>query len=67
LWSYRLVFGIMALGYFTHWVPERWKQALINGFIRTPLWAKAVITVLVIFIIYQSWSAELQPFIYFQF
>jgi len=67
LWSYRLVFGIMALGYFTHWVPERWKQALINGFIRTPLWAKAVITVLVIFIIYQSWSADLQPFIYFQF
>ncbi|MFH0757142.1 MAG: MBOAT family O-acyltransferase [Bacteroidota bacterium] len=67
LWSYRLVFGIMALGYFTHWVPERWKQALVNGFIRTPLWAKAVITVVVIFIIYQSWSAGLQPFIYFQF
>jgi alginate O-acetyltransferase complex protein AlgI len=67
LWSYRLVFGVMALGYFTHWVPERWKLTLLNGFIRTPLWAKVVITVVVIFIIYQSWSAELQPFIYFQF
>jgi D-alanyl-lipoteichoic acid acyltransferase DltB (MBOAT superfamily) len=67
LWSYRLVFGVMALGYFTHWVPSRWKLSLINGFIRTPLWVKALITVLVVFIIYQSWSADLQPFIYFQF
>jgi D-alanyl-lipoteichoic acid acyltransferase DltB (MBOAT superfamily) len=67
IWSYRLVFGVMALGYFTHWVPERWKLDLLNAFIRTPLWAKVLITILMIFIIYQSWSAELQPFIYFQF
>jgi len=67
VWSYRLVFGVMALGYFTHWVPERWKRDLLNGFIRTPLWAKVLITVVVIFVIYQSWSADLQPFIYFQF
>jgi hypothetical protein len=67
LWSYRLVFGVIALGYFTHWAPHRWKLALLNGFIRTPLWLKVVITVLVLVIIYQSWSADLQPFIYFQF
>jgi len=57
----------MALGYFTHWVPERWKRSLLNGFIRTPVWAKVLITLLVIFAIYQSWTSELQPFIYFQF
>jgi hypothetical protein len=57
----------MALGYFTHWVPERWKLDLLNAFIRTPLWAKVLITVVMVFIIYQSWSADLQPFIYFQF
>jgi alginate O-acetyltransferase complex protein AlgI len=67
LWSYRLVFGIMALGYFTHWVPEQWKQTLLNRFIDTSIWVKVFITILVIFIIYQSWSSELQPFIYFQF
>ncbi len=67
IWSYRLVFGIMALGYFTHWVPEWWKQALVDRFIRTPVWVKIAITTLVIFIIYQSWSSDLQPFIYFQF
>jgi len=67
VWSYRLVFGVMALGYFTHWVPERWKLDLLNAFIRTPLWAKILITILMVFVIYQSWSADLQPFIYFQF
>ena len=67
VWSYRLVFGVMALGYFTHWVPERWKLSLLNAFTRAPIWLKVLITVLVLFIIYQSWTSELQPFIYFQF
>ena len=67
IWSFRLVFAVMALGYFTHWVPERWKLNLLNRFTRTPLWVKVIITVVIIFIIYQSWSADLQPFIYFQF
>jgi D-alanyl-lipoteichoic acid acyltransferase DltB (MBOAT superfamily) len=67
LWSYRLVFAVMALGYFTHWVPEKWKLGLLNAFTRIPLWAKVVVTVVMIFVIYQSFSAELQPFIYFQF
>ena len=67
LWSYRLVFAVMALGYFLHWVPESWKLALLNWYIRIPIWAKALIAVVMVFIIYQSWSAKLQPFIYFQF
>jgi D-alanyl-lipoteichoic acid acyltransferase DltB (MBOAT superfamily) len=67
LWSYRLVFAVMALGYVMHWVPERWKGGLLEAFTRTPLWAKILITVVMVFIIYQSWSADLQPFIYFQF
>jgi D-alanyl-lipoteichoic acid acyltransferase DltB (MBOAT superfamily) len=67
LWSYRLVFAVMLLGYFTHWVPESWKRSLLYAFTRTPLWAKVIISVVMIFIIYQSWSADLQPFIYFQF
>ena len=46
---------------------RKWKLALLNAYIRTPVWAKILIAVLVIFVIYQSWSADLQPFIYFQF
>jgi len=67
IWSYKLVFGVMILGYLTHWVNQGWKLKWINRFIATPIGAKVVITIVVIFIIYQSWSADLQPFIYFQF
>ncbi len=67
LWNYRLVFGVMLLGYVAHWVPERWKHGFLNAFIGTPVWAKVLITVAMVFIIYQAWSSDLQPFIYFQF
>jgi len=67
LLSYKWVFMVMALGYFTHWVSNKWKLKLLNWYIRIPLWAKVIVAVVTVFIIYQSWSAELQPFIYFQF
>ncbi len=67
LLAYKWVFLVMALGYFTHWVSNRWKLTLLNWYIGTPIWAKVVIAVVVVFVIYQSWSADLQPFIYFQF
>lgn len=65
--SYYKVFAIMFLGYLVHWLPSRWKAGYRDWFIRTPIYAKVGIAAAVIFIIYQSWSAELQPFIYFQF
>ncbi|MEZ5070596.1 MAG: MBOAT family O-acyltransferase [Bacteroidales bacterium] len=67
IWNYRGVFALMALGYAAHWIPERWKRGVVNAFLATPLWAKAVIAAVVVLIIYQAWSADLQPFIYFQF
>jgi len=67
LWNYRLVFAVMILGYFTHWVSETWKRRLLNAFIDSPLWAKILISVVTVFVIYQAWSSDLQPFIYFQF
>lgn len=65
--SYKSVFGVMLLGFIVHWLPENWKVAYRNWFINTPVYLKIIITALIIFIIYQSISAELQPFIYFQF
>ncbi|PID91065.1 MAG: membrane-bound O-acyltransferase family protein [Bacteroidetes bacterium] len=65
--SYHLVFAVMALGYALHWLPEGWKRAVLRAFMATPLWLKVLITVAMVFLIYQSWSADLQPFIYFQF
>ncbi len=65
--TYKAVFGVMLLGFIVHWLPEKWKITYRNWFINTPVYLKILIAALVIFVIYQSISAELQPFIYFQF
>jgi D-alanyl-lipoteichoic acid acyltransferase DltB (MBOAT superfamily) len=65
--SYKEVFAIMFLGYLLHWLPTSQKTTVRDWFVASPLYAKALLSALVIFVIYQSWSAELQPFIYFQF
>lgn len=65
--GYKEVFLIMFLGYLVHWLPSGFKAFFRDRFIKLPFFAKAVITVIIIFIIYQAWSADLQPFIYFQF
>jgi len=65
--SYGKVLLVFAFGLAVHWLPEKVKVAYRDWFINTPIWAKILITVVVVFIIYQSLSADLQPFIYFQF
>jgi alginate O-acetyltransferase complex protein AlgI len=65
--SFKPVFLIMLFGYIMHWLPSGFTSRYRAWFINTPVLAKVVITSLAIFIIYQFWSAKLQPFIYFQF
>ena len=65
--SYYKVFLLMALGYLVHWLPSSLKNGYRNWFINSRLWMKLIITILVVFVIYQSWSADIVPFIYFQF
>ncbi len=65
--AYKWVFLVMLFGFITHWVSYNWKEKITNWFIRAPLWLKAVIATVVVIIVYQSVSSEMQPFIYFQF
>jgi alginate O-acetyltransferase complex protein AlgI len=65
--TYWKVFVVMLIGYFIHWLPDAFKVRYRDWFIGTPVYLKIIIAALVVFIIYQSLSAELQPFIYFQF
>ncbi|MCB9013130.1 MAG: MBOAT family protein, partial [Bacteroidales bacterium] len=67
IYSFRWVFVIMVFGYIMHWLPNSFKAWYREFFINTPIYAKVGIVCLTIFVIYQSWSAGLQPFIYFQF
>lgn len=65
--SYKYVFGIMLFGFITHWLSTSFKEKYKTWFIKSPVFVKMLIAVAVIFIVYQAHSAELQPFIYFQF
>jgi D-alanyl-lipoteichoic acid acyltransferase DltB (MBOAT superfamily) len=67
LLSYWKVFAIMTLGFALHWFPSNLKDMGMNWFVATPYYQKAILSTVVIFIIYQSVSAGLQPFIYFRF
>jgi alginate O-acetyltransferase complex protein AlgI len=67
LLSYWKVFAIMILGYVLHWLPYALKDKWMNWFVATPVYQKVFICSLVVFIVYQSVSSGLQPFIYFQF
>lgn len=65
--SYWKPLAMMVFGLAMHWLPEKLKCAYRDWYINRPLYQKILIATLIIFIIYQSISAELTPFIYFQF
>jgi alginate O-acetyltransferase complex protein AlgI len=65
--AYKWVFLVMLFGFVIHWLSQNLKEKIANWFIGTPIWAKAVIAAVVVIVVYQSVSSEMQPFIYFQF
>lgn len=67
LWEYRIVVILFTLGMLIHWLPERFKRRYRLWFAHMPLWMMLLAVVLTVFIIYQFISADMQPFIYFQF
>lgn len=65
--AYKWVFLMMLFGFVTHWLSYDLKDRAKNWFIASPMWVKAAISAVVVVIVYQSISADMQPFIYFQF
>ena len=57
----------MAVGYALHFVPASTKTAVRRSAARMPLWAYVLVLVLAAFVVVQFKSADIQPFIYFQF
>ena len=67
LWEYRYVVTLFVLGMVIHWLPTKFKQWYRINFAMMPLWLMAIVVVTTIVIIYQFITADMQPFIYFQF
>ncbi|MBW1298089.1 MBOAT family O-acyltransferase [Aquimarina litoralis] len=67
LWEYRIVFIVMLIGYITHWLPYKTKDWILDQFIKSHIVIKGLIATVVAIICYQTYAADFQPFIYFQF
>lgn len=67
LWSYKWVVTMFVAGMLIHWLPANWKRRYRLWFSAMPLWMMVLAVCVAIVIIYQFVSAEMQPFIYFQF
>ncbi|MFI3319386.1 MAG: MBOAT family protein [Rikenellaceae bacterium] len=65
--GYRLIFTMIALGFILHMLPHRlsdWTRTQIS---KVPLWAQVAVVVVVVWMVMQIKSSDIQPFIYFQF
>jgi len=65
--GYSVVFGLMLAAYVIHFLPQKFKEWYRKTFVSLPNVVKILLAVMIAFFIYQASSAELQPFIYFQF
>lgn len=65
--AYHKIFFIIILGFVIHWLPSNFKENYRGLFIKSHIIIKILFAVIIIFILYQVKSSELQPFIYFQF
>ena len=67
IYEYRFVFLLFVAGMIIHWLPTRWKRWYRLNFALMPIWLMVIVVCICVFIIYQFITADLQPFIYFQF
>jgi D-alanyl-lipoteichoic acid acyltransferase DltB (MBOAT superfamily) len=65
--AYPQVFLLMLLGYVLHFLPSAADRFAESFFIRSPIFLQAILLVLMCYWVYQTKSASVQPFIYFQF
>ena len=61
------VFLLFLLGMIIHWLPERFKRTYRLSFAMLPLPVIYLAVLATVFVAYQFVTAEMQPFIYFQF
>ena len=67
LWEYRWVVAMFVAGMVIHWLPTNWKRRYRLWFSAMPIWAIVIAVIIAIAVIYQFVTADVQPFIYFQF
>lgn len=65
--GYKKVFLMIGIAYLIHFMPQSTDKWWQDRFLLAPSWAKSVILALIMWLVIQTQSADVQPFIYFQF
>ena len=65
--GYKFVIGLIALGYFMHFIPEKIDHDLMRKVGGASFWWQVAMLVLTAWCVMQIKSSDIQPFIYFQF
>jgi len=65
--EYRVPAILLVLGYLAHWQPDSWERFFGKTLAKLPIVIQALALSIVIWILFQARSADIQPFIYFQF
>ena len=65
--GYPIVSIMIVAGFILHFLPESWGTLVSNKIIKSPLWLQAIIFILLIILVVQVKSSDVQPFIYMQF
>ena len=60
-------FLVFVIGMIIHWLPDRFKRRYRLWFAQMPIWLITIAVIITVIIVYQFVTADLQPFIYFQF
>lgn len=67
VFGYPIVLTLFLIGYIFHFIPKRSKNFVEQTIIKSPTFLKAIYILLIVFLVVQFKSSEIQPFIYFQF
>jgi len=67
LTGYDVVALFMGIGFLMHFMPQRLSRLTRHTMVKMPLVVQALLLIIVIFIVVQVKSSDVQPFIYFQF
>lgn len=65
--EYRIPALLIIIGYLAHWQPDSWEKGYAKALAKVPLVLQSLALAVVIWILFQARSADIQPFIYFQF
>jgi len=61
------LFSLIILGFIMHWMPDTFRRNIKIRFVKSPLWVKLILSVLLLYVINFLQQNTLIPFIYFRF